>query len=246
MKKWSLLLSIGILFLLPKANIGAAEFENIPQLVVRGEASIFKPADQMEVSLGVVTLSENSTQALNENNQRIHQIIANLQGLGLDESDYQTGRFHFRPIYQKPPKDSEEDEHAKISRYEVTNAIKIKTQKIALADKILEAAVQGGANQVEQVNFNINNPQAYRAEAIKLATQNALADAAALASAANVRVIRVLSLSLDHWFNVSSPLAFAKRGAFSGQAEGGESNVLEPGKAEIHATVNAILEIGPQ
>lgn len=158
MKQWLRLMSIGILLFLPKANHLVAEFENTPKLVVRGEASVFKPADQMEVSLGVVTLAENSTQALNENNRRMHQVVANLQELGLDESDYQTGRFHIRPIYQKPPKDSEEEEHSVISRYEVTNSIQIKTQKIALADKILSAAVQGGANQVEQVNFNINNP----------------------------------------------------------------------------------------
>ena len=84
MKKWSLLLSIGILLLVPKTNSWADEFENTPKLVVKGEASIFKPADQMEVSLGVVTAAENSSQALNENNQRMHQIIDNLRFHSLD------------------------------------------------------------------------------------------------------------------------------------------------------------------
>jgi uncharacterized protein YggE len=246
MRKWFLSLSLSILFLLPKAHGWTVEFEHVPQLAVRGEASIFKPADQMEVSLGVVTLAENSHQALNESNQRMRQIIDNLQLLGLDESDYQTGRFHIRPIYQKPPKGSEEDERTVISHYEVTNTIQIKTQKIDLADKILTAAVQGGANQIDQVNFNLNNPQIYRAEAIKLATQNALADAAALASAANVKLMRVLTLSLDHWHTFPVPVMFNKAGAYSVQGETASRDVLEPGKTEIHATVNAIIEIGPQ
>src|SRR5262245_21925344 len=121
MKKWFCLLSIGGLLLI-KTNSGAAEFENTPKLSVKGEASIFKPADQMEVSLGVVTAAENSSQALNENNQRMRQIITNLQALGLDESDYRTGGFHIRPIYQKPQKNSDQDERGIISRYEVVNA----------------------------------------------------------------------------------------------------------------------------
>ncbi len=246
MKKWSLLLSLSFLFLLPRANGWAVEFENIPQLVVRGEASVLKAADQMEVSLGVVTVADSSHVALNENNQRMHQIVNNLQEIGLDESDYQTGRFNIRPIYQKPPKDSDQDERTVISHYEVTNTIYIKTQKLHLADRVLSAAVQGGANQIEQVNFNLNNPQLYRAEAIKLATQNALADANALASAANVKLIRVLSLSLDHWDSSPAPIMFNKRAEVFSVQGGAGQDVLAPGRTEIHATINAILEIGPQ
>ena len=248
MKQWFLLLNIAVLFLLPKVESWADEFENTPKLVVKGEASIFKPADQMEVSLGVVTAGVNSSQALKENNQRMQQIIDNLRILGLDESDYQTGRFHIRPIYQKPPKGSEDEDHTLISRYEVINAIQIKTQKVALADKILNAAVQGGANQVDQVNFNLNNPQSYRAEVIKLATQNALADASALASAANVKLIRILNLSLDHWQHFPGPLMLAKRseGNVAMQSDHANQDVLEPGNTEIHATVNIAMEIGPQ
>lgn len=242
MKKWSLLLGISVLFLLPKVN-GWAEFDNLPKINVRGEASIFKPADQMEISLGVVTSAENSSQALNENNQRMHQIIANLQTLGLDESDYQTGRFQINPIYQRPPKRHEEEPQTKISHYEVTNTIQIKTQKIDFADRIIITAVQGGANQVEQVNFNLNNPQAYRAEVIKLATENALSDANALANAAGVRLVRVLNLSMDYWQNFPRPYMLAKSEGY-GAAADAHQDVMEPGKTEIHATVNVTLEIG--
>ncbi len=238
MKKRFLFL-MTMLLLLPQLNGWAAEYENIPQLVVRGEASIYKPSDQMEVSLGVVTSAENSSIALNENNLRMHQIVANLQVLGLDETDYKTGHFNIRPIYQKPPKDSLEDERAKISRYEVTNSIHVKTTKIALADKIIGTAVQGGANEVNQVDFNLHNPQTYRVEAIQAAAQNALADASALASAVGVKLKRVLNLSLDHRNQYPQPMMLYK----SASSEI-SSDVLEPGKTEIHATVNITFEIG--
>lgn len=149
----------------------ADDFENLSKMSVKGEASIFKPADQMEVSLGVLTSADDSSAAVEENNQHIKQLIANLRTLGLDETDYQTGRFHVKPVYEKPSKNGDPALQGKISHYEALNTIEVRTQKIGLASQILNTAVQGGANQITQVNFNLNNPQAYRGEAIKIAAQ---------------------------------------------------------------------------
>ncbi len=221
---------------------GAIDFENTPQLVIKGEASIFKPADQVEVKIGVVTSAENSTQALNENNQRMHQIVNRLQAIGLDESDYQTGRFHIQPIYRQPPKESP-GESTKIDHYEVSNAIQVKTQKLFLADKMVGAAVEGGANQIEQLNFNINNPHAYRAEVIHLATQNALSDAQALANAAAVRLVRVLSLSMDQWQHQPRSSHFSLMAKAGDANQGGVETPLEAGNVELQATVYMTFEI---
>lgn len=233
---------MGLFCLMPILKSQAADFTDTPKLVVRGEASIFKPADQLEVVLGIVTRSETSSVALNENNQRMHQVMANLQALGLPDSDYQTGHFAIHPIYQKPPKNSNEDEHTKISQYEVINAVKVKTMKIDLAEKIITAAVQGGANQIDQLNFNLSKPQSYRDAAIQEAAQNALADANVLANTMGVQIKRVLNLSLDHWQQFPSPIMLNKRFEIAGGDVG--QNVLEPGQSEIHATVNATFEIG--
>lgn len=243
MKKWFLAMSLSALFLLPPDGCRADEFENIPKMTVKGEASVFKPADQMEVSLGVLTTADQSSDAVEANNEHIRQIIANLKALGLDEKDYQTGRFHVRPVYQKAAKDSDVSDQGKISHYEALNTIQVKTQKIALADQIIHAAVQGGANQITQVNFNLQSPQSYREEAIKLASQYALADAHALAGATDVKIKRILNLSMEYWHNMPQPYMLKARGAaFSAQAAG--DDVMEPGQTEIHAVVNMTLEIG--
>lgn len=242
MKLFSLVLSFG-LFFLPMHHCLAEKFDNLPKLIVKGEASIFKPSDQMEVGLGVVTVAEDSSEALKANKIHIQQIIQNLQTLGLDELDYQTGRFHIRPIYKKTSKKQEDRDPAIITSYEVVNTIQVKTQKIDLADKILNAAVRGGANQIDQVNFNLNNPQAYREEAIKLAAQNALADANSLAAATNVKIMRILYLSLDHWQNLPGAHMLSKK--FENEDAVQEQNLFEPGNVEIHATVNVTFEIQP-
>ena len=76
MKLKTLFLTLPILLL---AVGGRAEnFENIPKIVLNGEATIQKDADQMEVTLGVVTRGKESGQAMTQNNQLMNQVIANL------------------------------------------------------------------------------------------------------------------------------------------------------------------------
>ena len=243
MKKWLWLMSLGLVILSPKKGCHADEFDNLPKLMVKGEASIFKPADQMEVNLGVLTTGEQSSQAVEVNNQKMRQVIANLKSLGLDETDYQTGDFHVKPVFQKPSKVTDESTQGKIDHYEAYNTIRIKTQKISLAEQIITAAIQGGANHIPQVNFNLNNPQAYRGEAIKLAAQHAMSDAQALASATDVKLKRILNLSLDQWQNFPRPMMLKATGeSFSTSAAA--QATMEPGQTEIHAVVNLTIEIG--
>jgi uncharacterized protein len=216
-------------------------FSDTPKLVVKGEASIFKPADSMEVSLGVVTSAETSSLALNENNLRIHQIMANLRALKLDDTDFETGRFHIRPLYYKI--ENGQEDTSRILGYEVRNHIQVKTPKVTLADDIIESAVQGGSNEIASIQFSLTNPENYREEVIQLAARYALADAAALSSAVGVRLQEILQVSVDHWQQVRQPIFLGKAQSRANDSSGKESHAIEAGQAEIHAVVNITFQI---
>ena len=165
-----------------------------------------------------MTRGKDSGDALTQNNQLMTQVIGNLKDLGLEETEYQTCHFHIQPFYQKTPQGY--DDQAMIIGYEIYNSIQVKTLKLHLADKILSAAVQGGVNQVNQINFSLHNPQMYREEAIQAATQNALADANALAKAAGVKIKRILNISLNHWQTSPTPYMMS-RSSNGGAVENG-------------------------
>lgn len=247
MKKMTRFLFTFGVFILNVVQADSIPLADLPQLVVKGEASVFKPSNQMEASIGVVTSAENSSSALNENNQRIRQIQANFKSLGLSEEDYQTGSFRIRPLYQKSSKETDEKDPGKIVGYEAINSIKIKTEKIILADKIFRTAVDAGANKIDSVHFSLTNPQSYREEAIKLATQYALADASALSNAANVRLKRILHLSLDYWQQLSNERIFSKNLDLSAgnPFDLTSEDIIDPGMTEIRANVHATFEISP-
>lgn len=239
MKLRTLFFSLPILVLVT-SFCSAEDFENIPKLILNGEASIQKEADQMEVNLGVVTRDKNSGDALTQNNRLMNQVMVNLRELGLDDTEYQTCHFHIQPVYQKTKEGY--DNNTVVIGYEVYNSIQIKTLKLELADKILSAAVQGGANQINQISFSLNNPKMYRGEAIQAATKNAISDASALADAAGVKIKRILNISLNHWLTPPSPYLLS-RSSNGGGIEMGK-DAIEPGNAEIHATVSVVFEIG--
>lgn len=207
-----------------------------PQMVVKGDATVYLPADQMELSIGVVTENQDSGKALQDNNAKMKNVIQAVKNVGLTVDDYQTGNFNVQPVYKYPP-----NEAAKLMGYEVTNTLKIKTQKIDIADKIIGAAAEGGANKVESIVFNLKDPHSFKDLAIQQAAQNALSDAKALAQAAQVSLIRVLNLNLDQMQNnYPRPMAFA-----AAKMSGGNSFdvPIEAGNVEVSASVSINFEI---
>lgn len=243
MKKYSLL-CLGLLACFVPA--WSEDFQSTPHLTVKGEASVFQPSDQMEVSFGVVTSAATPSEAIGENGTQIRQIIGNLQAIGLDTTDYQTGKFTLHPVRQPPKKDGDESESGKIIRYDVVNTVQVKTQKINLADQIIDAAIKGGANQIDQIQFSLNSPETYHAAAIEHAAKTALADANSLTKALGVGIKRVLVANLDQWQQAPGAISMRKYGAGFGTSNmigrGGEG--ITPGNTEIHATVELTLEIG--
>lgn len=214
----------------------ANDFEKTPKLVLTGEATIQKEADQMEVNLGVITRGANSSDALNQNNQLMTQAIQNLKDIGLEETEYQTCQFYIQPFYQRSPEGYED--HTTVNGYEVYNSIQVKTLKLDLADKFLSAAVQGGVNQINQISFSLHNPQQYREEAIQAATKNAMADAKALAKAAGVKIKGILNISLNSWASSPTPYMLSRSAGVEMV-----NDAIEPGKAQLHANVNVVIEI---
>lgn len=212
----------------------------VPQLTVRGNAMLDKPADQLRMSLGVVTQSQDADDALTDNSRRMNDVVKALLKAGLPKDDYQTGRFSIQPQYARRPRDADADWTPRIAGYNVTNTIQVRTRKLELAGKLIQAANQAGANSIDSIGFDLADPRAHRAEAIATATRNARADAAVLAGAAGVKLVRILSIELDEsgW---RPPVPMARAGL--AMAEAAAPPPIEPGDVTVQASVTIIYAI---
>ncbi len=214
------------------------EFENLPKLMVRGEAELDKPADRLRLTIGVVTEHAEATAALDENSRRMRDVVRALEKTGLTEGEYETGRFSIRPVYARRPRTADAQWRPHIVGYAVTNTLNIKTKKLELAGPLIEAANDAGANSIDSIGFDLADPRAHRAEAIRAAAANARADAAVLAEASGVRLVRILSVTLDEagW---RPPVTLA-RGAM---AEAAAAPPIQPGDVTVRAGVTIVYEI---
>lgn len=212
----------------------------LPTLTVHGEAQLEKPADRVRIGLGVVSESESAETAIDENSRTMQRVIEALEDAGLDKSEYETGRFGVTPMYSRPGRGGGTRE---ITGFRVTNQVVIKTKKMEMAGPLIGRASEAGTNSVNYVQFDIADPRKHRAEAITQAARNARADAAVLAEASGVRLVRVLSITLDNagWQSIRPQYEMARAPA----ARGARVAVppLQPGDVTIQAGVTIVYEI---
>lgn len=239
-----LLSSIMILLCLTGAAADeGTQCDETPELTVRGEAILHVPADQLRLNMGVVTDAVTAGEALEQNTARMEDVIKAIETVGLSKNDYQTGQFQIQPRWSPRPRQAPQDWRPHIVGYTVTNRLTIKTVQLHLAGKLIGAASQAGANEINSILFDLADPRTYRAEAIAAATANAITDARSLASAASVRLVKVLSLKLDD--AVATPVRIRTEGL--SQRAAMAMDVAEPpissGDVVVRASVHLIYQI---
>lgn len=203
------------------------------------EGRINIPADQVEITLQVITDKQDAESALLENNEKMEKVFNSLKEIGLDTNEYQTGGFNISPIYTQPPKEYDSSWVSKIDHYRVTNTIVIKTQKLALSGQIIDAALNSGANNLNNLTFNLKADRPYRARLIKNAIQNALKDASTIAEELNQKIIKVKKIIFNDATNpnpVYGPMLF----------KSANGTPLQAGNVELTASITVIFDIEPK
>lgn len=217
--------------------------ETLSTLTVRGSAEIDKPADELRLDVGVVTEASDAQVALRNNSERMKQVVEAIKAVGLTEKEYETGRFQVQPRYSARPPRGDTEWRQQIVGYAVTNTVRIKTQKLDLAGRLIEAANKAGANTTDSIVFGLANPRIHRAEAIAEATANAMADAQALAAAAGLKLVRVMSITLDEGDRYAPPMMYGRAVAMGMEMDAAPP--IQPGEVTVRASVAIVYEIAP-
>jgi len=228
------------------ATSAAAEKNTIiPQLTVRGNATIQVPADQLQMQVGITTAAKTVKEALRENTEKIQAIEKVFKEIGLTRKEYKTGRLQIQPRWSTRPPQYRGHWQPEITGYRVINIFSIKTRQIELGGKIIESCTRAGANTINSIIFNLATPQIYRSQAITAATANARADANALASAAELNLGGVLHISLDN--AASTPLRRRSMNFAEGMTKSAAPSLnLSPGEVTVQASVTVTYKIsGP-
>ena len=213
-------------------------------LTVSGTAEVSVTPDICYMSFVVESRDRSATQAYRANNGQFKTMSAAIEAVGIDGKDLQTAQFSISPEYHQDTRSNKDV----FDDYLVTNNLYVKVRDLNKVSEVLDAGVNGGATEVSGVQFAVENPKKYLADARAGAIRAAREKAETLAVVAGVKLGVPVSISEVEpgvvpdnnpgWTNV-------RGGRYSdvGSMSGMESAALEPGEMKVSYMVYVTYEI---
>jgi uncharacterized protein YggE len=236
MKK--LLLIIGIFLLLTSTAQSQQDQRRprVPSITVNGEAMISAEPDQAQIDIGVVTQARSAPEASKENAERLSRVLTEVKKLSGKSDEVKTSGYSLTPNYRYPQGGKPE-----IVGYTASNTVRIKTNTLDLVGRLIDSAMQAGANNVNRLVFTLKDEQGAQLEALRQASAKAKSKAEAVAASLGLKIVRIAAINEGE--RTIQPIyrqAMAARGeALAAQAP----TPVEPGTVDVRSTVSLTAEV---
>ena len=221
------------------ATVGASSDEDsratsLRTISVNGDGAASAVPDIADLDLGVQTIDEDPTAAIENNTAAMANVIEALIDLDIDEDDVQTRSFHMW-VEQVYGPDGPTGEFL----YHVVNQIMVRVRDLDMTGDVLGAALAAGANNVGGITFGVEDTQALEEAARDAAVDNAIAKAEQLAERLGVEVgsprhVTEISGDFPQEVRLERAVAFDS---------GGSSVPVSPGDFTVRVSVNIVFDI---
>jgi len=205
---------------------------------VQGNSEITVDPDLARVWAGVSISKDSADQAQNEVNRIINDITIALQAEGFTKDDIETERLSLYEEYDWTQDGRE------LKGWKASQTLKIKTEDIDQVGKIVDIAVNNGANQINNIEFYLSEAteQEYKQQAVAQATTNAKEKAQTMANALDAKLGKIKSASeasFDYY-----PFRYAMEDTV-GEAAVVEAKaaVVTPKDVTVSANIELVYEI---
>lgn len=172
--------------------------DNMPKeavIIVSGDADAAVAPDLAIVSLGVSETKQSAREALDANNKSMAAVLKALRADGIADKDLQTSGFSIQPQYTYPQNEDGTPKPPVLTGYTVSNMLTARIRDLAKVGDVLDASVTLGVNQGGEIRFTNVDPEKSIEAARKDAMKNAIAKAETLATAAGVKLGRVVEIT---------------------------------------------------
>lgn len=204
-------------------------------ITVNGTGEASATPDMATLQVGVQSRGDTAAAAVSENNKAAQAIVDSLKENGVAAERLQTSNFSVSPVYSNQC--DQGDEGPRITGYEARNQVIAEIHDLDNLGKLLDAAVESGANQIDALSFGLRDPGEANDKARARAVEDARHKAETLAEAAGVTLGDVLSITE----NGGGPIPMMAR-QFNVAAEA-SSVPIERGQTTVRADVQILWEI---
>jgi uncharacterized protein YggE len=205
----------------------------VASITAVGDASVSVTPDMARVDVGVATQAGTAQDATQQNAAQAGTVISALQALLGANASIKTISYSVSPVYNNPSP----GQSATIIGYVVTNIVEVTLTDLTLVGKVIDTAIQSGANRVQGISFGLQDRTAPVAQALKLAASRARSQADAIASGLNVHTGSVLHAS--EGVNLANPTVLAPSAGVAA------TTPIETGMVVVQASVTIEVAITP-
>jgi uncharacterized protein YggE len=200
--------------------------ESVRTISVSGTGEIQTQPDLAIIDLGVTTEAESAQTALDENNTKTQALIDALDGAGIPEENIQTQTFQLSP---NTSYDNESDSQT-LMGYSVSNIIQVTTSDLDALGELLDLAVDAGVNTIQNIRYDVSDPQSIAVQARQAAVEDARSKAEQLASLTGATLGPVMNIEE----NSASPVPVEQPAVAAETA----SVPIEPGNYRLNISLN--------
>lgn len=216
----------------------AACGRNETLLTVHASATTRTAPDLAIVTLGVSARGDTARAAQQAQSARMNAVMEAATAAGVQEADVQTVGFSLDPQYTYPRGGS-----PRVTGYVSRNIVSIRVRDLSAVSGLIDATVAEGANELHGIQFTFQDEEASRDAARAQALQTARARADAYAEAADMRVVRMLSITepggavppVDYRRGYGPPTVATEQAA--------SGNQIRPGELDAGSSVTVVFEL---
>lgn len=240
------LLAIALLvFIFTKTRNAYEEFNYIGKAVrdrdtftVQGEGKITARPDVARIDLGIQTDGQTVKVAQTENTKKMNEIISAIKTFGINEKDIQTSN------YNLTPKIDYTSGRQNIIGYTVSQSVTIKVRALDTAGDVLAKAGELGANQINGLQFTIDDPKLLQEQARDKAIDDARKKAQILADKLGLHLIKVVTFSESAAYPVPMPMMYGMaKDMGRGVEASAPSPSVESGSLDVLSDVSVTYEV---
>ncbi|MBS4961166.1 MAG: SIMPL domain-containing protein [Clostridiales bacterium] len=146
-------------------------------ITVAGKGIVEVMPDKADISMSISTYDKDSSVAAGKNGEIFQRVKEKLMQSGIKNEDIKTNYYRVNPEY-----DSKSEEN-KITGYNAFLSFTVTTNDIDHVRDYIDIALKEGVTESNRVDFGLEEPEKYYADALKASIGNAQKSAEALAEA---------------------------------------------------------------
>jgi uncharacterized protein YggE len=207
-----------------------------PGLTVVGTGTVEASPDIVYLTLGVDLKAGDAATVVTDASGRMDRVLAAFKAAGVAEEDIHTASYN---LWVEQQYDPQTGNYTGVLDYHIMHTVRITLRDLSQVGTVLAAAVEAGANSVNEITFSVADPDRLATEARARAIADAQQRAQEMAGALGITLGKVVSVSESGGYT-PTPVSYDSR---AGAMEYAAAVPLPAGSFSVSISVVVVYEL---